>query len=227
MASVVDICNLALAHLGDEATVSSIDPHEGSPQAGYCALFYPVVRDALLTKYTWSFATRRANLALLADTSPAGWEFVYALPNNCIKPLAVLAPTDNVDAYLASLIGEDVDSLFSKGHPDNDHQQFATEALSSGTKVIYSNIEDAILVYIHRTTDTTQYTPLMVLAFARLLAAYLAGPVIKGESGAKAGLEHMKIFAQMEFKAATTDDTQSRQQSVYADVTPSSIAVRG
>ena len=33
MASEVDICNLALAHLGDAATVSSINPPEGSIQA--------------------------------------------------------------------------------------------------------------------------------------------------------------------------------------------------
>ena len=62
---------------------------------------------------------------------------------------------------------------------------------------------------------------------AERFQAFRAHFLAMGESGAKAGLEQMKIFTQMEFRAATADDTQSRQQSVYTNVTPSSIAVRG
>ena len=60
MASDVEICNLALSHLGDTATVASIDPPEGSAQAEHCARFYPIARDALLEKHDWSWATRRS-----------------------------------------------------------------------------------------------------------------------------------------------------------------------
>ncbi len=48
MPSVVDLCNLALAYLGDDATVASIDPPEGSAQAEHCQRFYPIARDTLL-----------------------------------------------------------------------------------------------------------------------------------------------------------------------------------
>ena len=58
MASEVDICNLALGHLGDNATVSSISPPEGSAQAEHCARFYPIARDALLEMHNWNFAMR-------------------------------------------------------------------------------------------------------------------------------------------------------------------------
>ena len=44
MASEVEICNLALARLGDAATVVSIDPPEGSAQAEHCAMFYRPLR---------------------------------------------------------------------------------------------------------------------------------------------------------------------------------------
>ena len=37
-----------LGHIGDAATVSSINPPEGSAQAEHCARFYPIARDALL-----------------------------------------------------------------------------------------------------------------------------------------------------------------------------------
>ena len=63
MASEVEICNLALSHLGDTATVASSDPPEGSAQAEHCARFYPIARDALLEMQNWKFATRRATLA--------------------------------------------------------------------------------------------------------------------------------------------------------------------
>ena len=67
MASPVDICNTALAYLGDVANVVSIDPAEGSAQAEHCARFYPLARDALLEMHDWGFATRRVALAGLAN----------------------------------------------------------------------------------------------------------------------------------------------------------------
>ena len=42
MATEVDICNLALAHLGDDATIATIKPPEGSAQAEKAARFYPI-----------------------------------------------------------------------------------------------------------------------------------------------------------------------------------------
>ena len=33
MADAVSICNLALAHIGEEATIISLDPPEGSAEA--------------------------------------------------------------------------------------------------------------------------------------------------------------------------------------------------
>ena len=70
MASEVDICNLALGHLGDNATVSSISPPEGSAQAEHCARFYPLARDALLEMGYWNFAMRRVALAQLTMNWP-------------------------------------------------------------------------------------------------------------------------------------------------------------
>lgn len=227
MSSVIDVCNLALSHLGDEATVASIDPPEGSAQAGHCARFYPMARTALLTKFTWSFATRRADLALTSNPALSGWEYVYALPNNCLKPLAVRAPADASQAFLASLIGRDISGMYPYGHPDNDHKQFAVESDSTGALVLYTNIENAVLGYIHDTTDTTRWTPLAILALARLLASYLAGPLIKGDDGIRAAQAQYKIFTDIDLPAATMDDSQRVQQHVYHDVTPSSVAARG
>ena len=63
MASDVDICNLALSFLGDDANVSSISPPEGSQQSEHCARFYPIARDGLLQMHNWNWASRRVALS--------------------------------------------------------------------------------------------------------------------------------------------------------------------
>ena len=69
MASAVDICNLALARLGDSATVASIDPPEGSAQSEHCARFYPLARRQIFEAHNWSFLIRREKLAPLHQES--------------------------------------------------------------------------------------------------------------------------------------------------------------
>jgi hypothetical protein len=91
MASVVDIANLALGHIGDAATITGLYPAEGSPNAIHCARYYPIARDDLLERRRWSFATTRETLAeLVLDT--AGWEHTYAAPTNMLRPLDVYDP---------------------------------------------------------------------------------------------------------------------------------------
>lgn len=70
--SEVTICNLALSHLGDTATVVSIKPPDASVQAQLCARFYYVARNSLLEMHAWSFATRRVKLAEVCAPLAAG-----------------------------------------------------------------------------------------------------------------------------------------------------------
>lgn len=96
MASDVEICNLALSHLGDTANVTSIDPPEGSAQAEHCSRFYPVARGMLIEAHDWSWATRRISLTpLVATVSP--WAYAYGKPNLMIKAIAVLDPEASDD----------------------------------------------------------------------------------------------------------------------------------
>lgn len=220
MSSAVDICNLALGHLGDEATVSSLDPPEGSAQAEHCARYYPIARRALLSMHAWSFNTRRASLALLSATPPAGWGYVYALPAQCLKPVAVYMP-EQVDNY-ALLAGD----VVPQDTGDFNTQAFVAETLSTGVKVIYTNVEEAVLLYLVDVTDTTKFSPLVDLALARLLASFLAGPIIKGTEGMRVAGAHRKFFNDVEFPDATKADANARQSSPYTTATPAPIKAR-
>ncbi|WP_059413445.1 hypothetical protein [Cupriavidus basilensis] len=216
MASEVDICNMALSRLGDQATVSSIDPPEGSPQAGHCAQWYPICRDLLLEMHAWSFATTRVALALLNSDWPS-WRFTYAVPADCIKPWAVLPP-DALSDYAVRFPTADVgffplpeDRVVGAGAAYVP-QDFSVESADDGTTVIYTNQENAILRYTKQVTDPTKFTPLFVDAFGWLLASYLAGPIIKGDAGAQAAQTAYQAF-QGALSRATTSNANSRQNT--------------
>lgn len=177
MASEVGICNLALSHLGDEATVASIDPPEGSPQAGYCARFYPAARDSLLEMHAWGFAIKRVQLALLPNPWPA-WRYAYARPADALKLLAVLPPGAPDDHDMPPLL-----ALSSAQGP----QPYSPETDISGNSIIYTDQPDAVLHYTAIVRDTTKFSPLFVMTLSYGLASLLAGPMLKGDVGAAEG----------------------------------------
>lgn len=200
MASEIDICNLALSHLGDEATVASIDPPEGSPQAGYCARFYSVARDALLEMHAWGFATKRVQLALLPNTWPM-WGYAYAQPSGVLKLLAVLAP-DAQDDYTLTAEG----GYGTKTSP----QPFSAELDASGRSVIYTNQPDAVLRYTAIMRDTTKFSPLFVMALSWHLASLLAGPMLKGDVGAAEAKRCAAMMQSYLSQAVASDASQRR-----------------
>lgn len=201
MASEVDICNLALARLGDNATVASIDPPEGSAQAEHCARFYPVARDSLLEMHAWKFATRRVLLAQLT-TDTWNWSFAYAEPTGVLKLLAVLPASAASDA---------------------DTQEYEAETDGNGTPIILTDQEGASLRYVAHVTDTTVFSPLFVDALAWLLASYLAGPMLKGDAGAAMAKACLQSFMLALSNAKVSD---ANQRNVRPEHTPAWIAGR-
>lgn len=209
MASEVDICNLALARLGDTATVASLNPPEGSAQAEHCARFYPMARDSLLEMHPWGFSTQRISLALLSAGWPE-WDYAYAQPNDAINILAVIPPAATDDYSVAYSI--DNQSNYSAG--SYTPQPFSCEVDGDGNEVIYTDQVNAVLRYTSRVTDTTKFSPLFTDALAWLLASYLAGPIYKGESGAAAARTCMSAFNMMYSKAITSDANQRKVNPV-------------
>ena len=97
MASITDICNAAISHVGTRSKISSID--EGSAEANACLTHFAMARDATLRAFDWNFARLTGQLALLQDP-PARWAYKYALPVDCVRvrrlndvPLLVLPET--------------------------------------------------------------------------------------------------------------------------------------
>jgi hypothetical protein len=206
VASSVDICNLALAHLGDDATVSSINPPEGSAQAEHCARFYPIARDTALEAHSWNFATKRATLALVTGAAPEGWEYAYALPADCLSSSSVM-------------------NVWMEGASDNTPgEQFVVETTTSNGTLIYTNAESAVVRYTARIIDTTKFSPMFVNAVSWLLSSYLAGPVVKGDAGMKIGEGMFKMYLNEVAKAAASDANSRKYEPQHR---PDWVAMRG
>lgn len=203
MASEVDICNLALSHLGDTATVASLDPPEGSIQAEHCARFYPIARDSLLELHPWGFATRRIQLAQLGTGWPE-WDYSYAQPADALNIIAVLPPdaTDDYSQGLSNVPLAAGGSYVPKA--------FSCEIDSNGADVIYSDQEDAVLRYTALVSDTTKFSPLFVMALSWHLASMLAGTIIKGDAGAAEAKRCASMMQAFLGKATESDAGQRR-----------------
>lgn len=209
MASEVEICNLALAHLGDSATVASLDPPEGSAQAEHCQRFYPIARDAVLEMHDWNFATRRAELAAVTFGFEQ-WAYAYALPSDCLRALAVLSPSaaDDYSYPVPSVFTQD--QVPNAGQGIYTPQQFTVEINDSGDQILLTNVEDAILRYTAMVEDTTKFSPLFTITLSWHLASMLAGPVVKGEAG-RAEAKRCAEMAQFYLSRATRSDASQRK----------------
>ena len=201
MASVIDICNLALGHLGDDASVSSISPPEGSAQAEHCARFYPIARDAILELHDWKFATRRVALTQL-DIASWEWAGAFAAPNNMLRILAVLPREAASDA---------------------GSEDFETASSDDGALIVLTNTASPSARCTFRVTDTTRYPPLFVDALSRLLASYLAGPIIKGDAGMSVSRAQYQGFMLSLAQAKVSDANQQRRTLEH---TPGWISAR-
>lgn len=84
----LDICNLALAKLG-EAPIPAIDAN-GSPAARLCYSHYHPVRREVLCTNRWSFASVLTTLSSDTESSPK--TYTHHLPQDCLRVLEVSCP---------------------------------------------------------------------------------------------------------------------------------------
>ena len=211
MAAEVDICNLALAYLGDSAQVVSIYPPDGSAQSGHCSRFFPVALGQLLELHAWGFATTRVALASVTNLSST-WKYAYAAPSDVLNYLGVLA-SDAADDYSVGVqMANTIVGQVSSGLGNYTPQAFQVEKNLDGSEVILTNQENAVLRYTAAISDASKLTPLATEALARLLASKLAGPVLKGAEGRNESMAQLQLFQKVLEKATESDANQRREK---------------
>ena len=184
----VEVCNMALAHLGQAPMVQSVNPPDNSWYAGMCVSLWPLAVDSLLELHPWGFTTRTAELARIVEQRP-GWAFCYVPPADSVRLWAVSSAAD---------CAAPTDWELQAGIPNVTPQ------------IICTNTAQAFARYTINNTVPQIMPPLFKTALSYHLAALLAGPVIKGEAGmnvAKAMLQFAQMHAQ---RAAASDANQQR-----------------
>lgn len=215
MASEVDICNLALGHLGDNATVASINPPEGSAQAEHCQRFYPIARDSLLEMNSWNFTMRRAELASVAQNW-SEWKYAYVLPSDCLNPISILEK-DAYDDYSSRFYRGEASSAVPGTSPLNAAGEYSPKTYSiettvGGAVLLFTNTENAVLRYSAYVTDTTSFSPMFVMTLSWHLASMLAGPIVKGDMGAAEGKRCVTMMGGYLTKALSVDANSRKIQ---------------
>lgn len=208
MATEVSICNLALSYLGDDASVTSIRPPDGSAQAQMCSTFYPVAVSAMLELFDWSFAIKHTRVAAYATQFTGDWKFVYQLPSDAIRVVDV-ARGDSTGMELPEIW-----KMMLAGHAPK---------FEVNGRLLYTNIEKPIVSYVSSLVPEQSFSPTFVVALAYYLASMIAGARIKGKEGQMLAKDIDQRF-QVALSAAKTRD--ANQQRVRIEHVPSWIEVR-
>lgn len=208
MSSAVQLCNMALSLIGSEARVSSISPPDGSVEAGHCAAFYDIARTELLEPGSWAFSLKRAQPATL-DHDSTGWTYAYAVPSDCLRVLRVLQPSLGVTVFTQD----------NYPQPHSDDRASAPFDIEAG--VLYTNQPDAVLLYVQDVTDTTWFTPAFTAALAYNLASFLAGPIVKGNDGARLGdaMRQRAMNAAALAATASANSSSAQNDGVQTSIT--------
>lgn len=79
LASIIDICNMALTLIG-EPSITSLD--EGTVVSNKCDSLWVPSRDFVQDQWDWPECIKRATLVLSTDLPNHGWAYKYALPSD-------------------------------------------------------------------------------------------------------------------------------------------------
>lgn len=186
MASETEICNLAISHLGIGKEIGNLET-ERSEEAAACRRFYEICRNTTLRDYNWPFATQFLDLALIEEDPTDEWNYSYGYPSDCVKLRRILSGVRN-----------------------DDRQSRVPYKLvnDGGTRVIFSDQENATAEYTGLIEDPSLYPDDFVMALSLLLASYIA-PRLTGGDPFKVGERALKLY---EFNISSAKSTAVNEE---------------
>jgi hypothetical protein len=123
--NTTDVCNLALSYLGANRITEINDQ---SVEGQLCAANYDIVRDAMLSRHQWTFATKRFKLTnILAEAPSHGFLYAHQLPEEVLRVIEVndnvakwqvegrAILSDDTVLYIKALVSEPSEAKWSPG----------------------------------------------------------------------------------------------------------------
>lgn len=237
MTSAVDVVNIALHTIGEQTTVQSIDPSDGSPAANAAAILYQPKINALFRAAPWGFATKQTFLTQLRavmvdgelsdDPPPQPWLYEYAYPSDCIRGRFILPnfrPTSSSGGVPLTTYSNVnyAQSRYWAGEPipwklglDLSPEE------DVDIKVIFCNIPQAQLVYTKQVDDPNLWDAQFLNAASTYLGVWLLNSLGRNSQGFRDQI----ALAMDIIRQARADDGNEGNTTV--DNTPDWIRIRG
>lgn len=184
MTNQVGIVNLALSWLGQNQ-INAIGDSQN--EAKVMNANYGPSRDKVLADTAWTFALRREVLAPVAAAPNFGAGNKYLIPNDVLRVYRVFRPTGSADGFMGNLL--------------QTHVMANANWVKEG-KFIIAREDQIWCLFLYRNTNTDEYPPSFVHAFAARLAA----------DTCMTFTENRKMFEQMELMY-----TDKLADALYAD----------
>lgn len=185
--SDTEICNMALGHLMVDNDISELST-ERSLEARSCRKYYETVRSQVLRDFPWPFAKRLVTLALVEEDPSDEWAYSYRYPSDCLMLRRILSGTRN------------------------DSRDTRVPYLETGDdtgKLIYTDMEDAVMEYTKRITDVQVYPDDFVMMLTLRLSAVIA-PQVTGGDPFKLGVQALQKYM-MELRLARGNAASEEQ----------------
>lgn len=189
--------NQTLILLGEEQ-ISSLSG--GSLAARTLPKAFAGVRDALLRRHPWNFATRRATLSADPDAPPGSFSTGYALPADCLRVRAVTGAAED-------------DWAVEDGAADRSP--------APSTSYLYTDITAPEIVYTRLVAEVARWDALFLEIFTLELAA--AAGATFGQSRAESEAFSARAAAKLAAARRIDEREAARSKSRH---TVSYVAVR-
>ena len=231
----VQVVNIALAEIGAQAQVSSINPSDGSAEGNAASLLYSPKIDDLHRAAHWNFARAQTTLTLLkaaagTPENPAGttpsppqpWLYSYAYPTDCLKARFILPVFTNAAAQVPFTTA---DNTAPPNFGVDSAVKFVVasdfDSLNNRVRVIFTNMSAAQLVYTARIVDPNLWDPSFLQAATSYLGAWFVNALARNR-----GLyaDQMKLAMAVVQTARATDGNEG---PTAMDHTPDWIRARG
>lgn len=208
MATLDDLCNMALAEIAAGPITDITDTSIEAREVARVAL--PLLAELALWS-DWSWAIVRAALVEVVNDRPAEWTHAYAVPANCVRPLAIRAAEP------------DAGDLPDGGPFPFPVQDAMPLAFLHEGGLIYCNTLGATLVHVAALTDPTLLPPLVQRAYVLELAARVALPIRKDAQLARA----VGAMAEVARARAIAEDRNQRGERPRVYVSAAEFARAG
>jgi hypothetical protein len=155
--SPVSVANMALTRLGGKS-IASLD--ERSRESIVINGLFQNSLETVLRAHPWGFAGRQRVLAVVdSPLDGAGWAYVYGYPADCLAVRKLHNPV-----------------------PGSDPVPYEVTTDGNGTRVVLSDLSNAVLLYTARLADLSRADPLFIEALSYKIAAEIAIPLTQDKN---------------------------------------------